>query len=309
MTSPHIADLAASFRRHLRAAGKADRTQVLYGQSIRFFTEWLEAAGRPATLDNLTRHAITAWLADLSERVETETVRTRLRGMRRFCRWLETEGEVDKAPTTGVEMPAPTEKPNRVLSDDEIGRMLKACTVPRGRAGVWDQRIFDGRRDEVIIRLLADCGIRVSELTGLSLEDVDQDREIVYVTGKGNRPRVVPYGARTGQALDRYLRIRSAHPKAKATDRLILGQRGPISADGIRWRLEQVGAVAGVADVHPHAFRHSAAHRWLAEGGSERGLMGVMGWRSDAMLSVYARSTQIERAHAEQRRLRLADRF
>ncbi|WP_328424972.1 tyrosine-type recombinase/integrase [Micromonospora sp. NBC_00389] len=309
MTSPHIADLATSFRRHLRAAGKADRTQVLYGQSIRFFVAWLEAQGRPATLDNLTRHTITAWLADLSETVETETVRTRLRGMRRFCRWLETEGEVDKAPTVGVEMPSPVEKPNRTLTEDELTRMLKACSVPRGRAGVWDRAIFDGRRDELVIRLLADCGIRVSELAGLNLDDVDPDHEVIYVTGKGNRPRVVPYGARTGQALDRYTRIRAAHPKAKATNRLILSERGPLSADGIRWRLEQVGNAAGVADVHPHAFRHTAAHRWLTEGGSERGLMAVMGWRSDAMLSVYARSTQVERAHAEHRRMRLGDRI
>ncbi|WP_328850268.1 tyrosine-type recombinase/integrase [Micromonospora globbae] len=309
MPSPLIADLAASFRRHLRAAGKADRTLVLYGQSIRFFIEWLENQGRPATLDNLNRHTITAWLADLSEKVETETVRTRLRGMRRFCRWLEAEGEVDKAPTTGVEMPAPAEKPNRTLTDDELVRLIKACSRPRGRAGVWDRHIFDGRRDEVIIRFLADCGIRVSELAGLTVEDVDQDREIIYVTGKGNRPRVVPYGAKTGQALDRYLRMRTAHPKAHTTDRLILSERGPLSADGIRWRLEQVAAAAGVPDVHPHAFRHTAAHRWLTEGGSERGLMAVMGWRSDAMLSVYARSTQIERAHAEHRRLRLGDRL
>lgn len=309
MTSPEITDLAASFRRHLRAAGKADRTQVLYGQSIRFFTQWLQDQGHPTTLDNLNRHTITAWLADLSEKVGTETVRTRLRGMRRFCRWLETEGEVDKAPTLGVEMPAPAEKPNRTLTEDELARMIKACAVPRGRGGVWDRRIFDGRRDELIIRLLADCGLRVSELVGLNLEDVDQDHEVVYVTGKGNRPRVVPYGARTGQALDRYLRARATHPKVKATDRLILGERGPISADGVRWRLEQVAAAAGVPDVHPHAFRHTAAHRWLTEGGSERGLMAVMGWRSDAMLSVYARSTQIERAHAEHRRLRLGDKL
>lgn len=307
--SPELADLAASFRRHLRAAGKADRTITLYGQSIRFFCDWLTANGRPTTLDQLHRHAIAAWLADLAERVDIETVRTRLRGMRRFCRWLVVEGELEKAPTEGVEMPAKSEKPVRVLTDDELARILKACAVPRGRAGAFNQRIFDGRRDEVLVRLLVDCGLRVSELVGLTLDEVDLGQDLVYVVGKGNRPRAVPFGAKTGQAIDRYLRMRGAHGKAVSTQRLLLGQRGPISADGVRWRLELLAEAAGIEGLHPHAFRHTFAHRWLAEGGQERDLMMLAGWRSDAMLSVYARSTAIERARTSHRRLALGDRL
>ncbi|HEY2949651.1 MAG TPA: tyrosine-type recombinase/integrase, partial [Micromonosporaceae bacterium] len=261
MTSPHLDDLAASFRRHLRAAGKAERTLVLYGQGIRFFGDWLDAQGRPRTLDQLTRHAIAAWLADLAERVDIETVRTRLRGMRRFCRWLEAEGEVDRAPTTGVEMPAASEKPVRVISDEEMAALLKVCAVPRGKAGVYDRRIFDGRRDEVLLRILWDCGLRVSELTGLDVAALDLERELCYVVGKGDRPRAVPYGARTAQTVDRYLRLRSAHPYGRRTGRLLLAERGPMSADGVRWRLEVLGEAAGVKDLHPHALRHTAAHR------------------------------------------------
>ncbi len=309
MPAPRLEDLAASFGRSLRAAGKADRTLVLYGQSIRFFSQWLEAKGRPATLDELTRHSISAWLADLTERVDIETVRTRLRGMRRFCRWLAAEGEVDKAPTEGVEMPAPTEKPVRVFTEAELTKMLKVCAVGRGKAGEYDRKIFDGRRDEVILRLLFDCGVRVSELAGVKIDDLDLDREVVYVTGKGSRPRAVPYEAKTAQAIDRYLRVRSTHPKASATTRLLLAERGPISADGIRWRLENIGKAAGVEDVHPHAFRHTFAHRWLANGGQERDLMHLAGWRSDAMLAVYARSTAVERAHEAKRRMALGDRL
>lgn len=309
MTSPQIPDLAASFRRELRGAQKSPRTLVLYGQSTRFFCDWLTAQGRPTTLDQLTKHAISAWLADLGERLDVETIRTRLRGMRRFCRWLVAEGELDKAPTEGVPMPERSDKPKRVLSDEELRVLLKLCAVPRGKTGVFDSRVFEGRRDEVIIRILADCGVRVSELAGLDLGNVDQEQEMVYVIGKGNRPRAIPYGSKTATAIDRYLRARATHPKAKGTTRFLLSQRGPMSADGVRWRMEELGKAAGIDDLHPHALRHTNAHRWLAAGGQERDLMHLMGWRSDAMLQVYARTTAVERAHAAHRRAALGDRL
>lgn len=306
-SSPPISELAAAFDRSLRAAKKAVRTRTLYKQSIRFFCDWLADQNRPLTLDQLTRRAISDWLADLSERVDVETVRTRHRGIRRFSRWLVAEGELDTPPTEGVEMAAAPEKDVRVFSDDEIAAMLKACAVPRSRSSGFDRHTFDGRRDEVILRMLLDCGLRVAELTNIDLDHLDLDQEVVYVVGKGNRPRAVPFGARTGQALDRYLRQRAIHPKARTTSRLLLGQRGAISTDGIRWRLELVGRDSGVPGVHPHAFRHTFAHRWLAAEGQERDLMRLAGWRSDAMLQVYARTTAVARAHAAHRRMGLGD--
>ncbi|WP_369253091.1 tyrosine-type recombinase/integrase [Geodermatophilus amargosae] len=200
--------------------------------------------------------------------------------MRRFCRWLVTEGEPEKAPTDGIEIPSPPDKPVPILTDDEIAALLKACAVSRGRPGTFDRTVFLGHRDEVVLRLLLDTGVRVSELCGLDLTDVDLDRELAYVTGKGSRPRGVPFGAKTAQAVDRYLRVRALHPYARSP-RLLLGQRGPLTPDGARDVLHLRAARAGVADVHPHRFRHTFAHRWLAGGGQERDLMMLAGWRRD----------------------------
>ena len=86
-----------------------------------------------------------------------------------------------------------------MLSDAELARILKAC------AG----KEFRDRRDEAVIRVLLDCGIRVSELCGLTVDGVDLDREMALVTGKGNKVRPVYFGARTARALDRYLRERA----------------------------------------------------------------------------------------------------
>ncbi|MCW2697443.1 MAG: Site-specific recombinase XerD [Modestobacter sp.] len=199
---------------------------------------------------------MSAWLAELAETCEPSTVGIRLRGMRRFCRWLVSEGELEVAPTDGIEIPAPPEKPVPILTDDEIARLLKACAVPRGRPGTFDRTVFLGRRDEVVLRLLLDTGVRVSELCGLALTDVDLDRELAYVTGKGSRPRVVPFGANTAQAVDRYLRVRALHPHARST-RLLLGQRGAMTPDGARDVLHSRAAQAGVTHVHPHRFRNT----------------------------------------------------
>ncbi len=127
-------------------------------------------------LDELTRHTISAWLAEPAKTAEASTVGTRLRGMRRFCRWLVAEGELEVAPTDGIEIPSPPDEPVPILTDEEIAALLKACAVGRGRPGVFDRAVFLGRRDEVVLRLLLDTGVRVSELCGLELTDVDLDR-------------------------------------------------------------------------------------------------------------------------------------
>lgn len=293
-----LEDLCASFQRHLRAEGKAPRTGVLYGLSVRLFSEWLIAHGRPATLDELTRAAIREWLADLSETRQASTVRTRFKGLHRFTSWLVAEGDLNEHPMRGLTAPEAADKPVPVLTDEELAALVKTC------AG----RDFTDRRDEALIRLLLDTGVRVSEACGLTVTDVDLDREMTLVTGKGGKIRPVYFGTRTVRALDRYLRERRRHRWAHLPA-LFLTQRGALSTDGARERIKIRAQQAGLVDRHhPHRFRHTFAHDFLINGGQERDLKRLAGWSSDVMLERYGASAADMRAREAARRLRRGDR-
>jgi site-specific recombinase XerD len=290
-------DLAASFRRDLRAEGRAERTATIYLQSIRFFGQWLEAQGRPATLDQLTRSAIRTWLAGLADVQQAGTVRTRYKGLRRFSRWLHAEGEIDADPMAGMEVPAVVDKPVPVLDDAELAALLKAC----------QGKTFADRRDEAVVRFLLDTGCRVSEMCGITLDDVDLDHELVIVTGKGRKTRPVYFGARTARAIDRYVRERRSHRYAHSPA-LFLSQRGQLSMDGVRDLLTRRAQLAGLKQLNPHRFRHTFAHDFLLAGGQERDLKRLAGWSSDVMLERYGSSAADVRAREAVKRMRRGDR-
>jgi len=158
-----------------------------------------------------------------------------------------------------------------------------------------------------MIRLLLDCGIRVSELCGLTVAGLNLDDGMALVLGKGGKVRPVYFGARTARALDRYLRLRGQHRWAHL-DRLFLTQRGPLSTDGARERIRVRGLAAGIEDVHPHRFRHTFAHDFLMAGGQERDLKRLAGWTSDTMLERYGASAADVRAKSAAQRLKRGDR-
>jgi site-specific recombinase XerD len=295
--SSRLDDLQRSFGRHLRAEGRSERTVTIYGQAVRFYADWLVAQGRKPTVDELTRAAIREWLAQLTDRNALSTVRTRYKGLHRFCGWLVEEGELPAHPMAGLEPPAPQAKPVPVLSDDELAALLKACA---GKA-------FRDRRDEALIRVLLDCGVRVSEACGLTVTGLDLDQGMALVKGKGSKVRPVYMSARTIRALDRYLRARGSQRWAHL-DALFITQRGALSPDGARDRVRLRGQQAGIDDLHPHRFRHTFAHDFLMNGGQERDLKRLAGWSSDVMLERYGASAADARAKAAAQRMKRGDR-
>ncbi|CAN5898561.1 hypothetical protein BH23ACT5_BH23ACT5_10330 [soil metagenome] len=117
-------------------------------------------------------------------------------------------------------------------------------------------------------------------MAGITLDDVDLYRwGTILVTGKGNRKRVLKVGPRTSKALDRHLRVRARHGDGE-TRWLWLGKKGRLLGSGIAQMLRRRSDQAEIEAVHPHQFRHTFSHNWLAAGGGEQDLMLLTGWKS-----------------------------
>jgi len=273
--------------------GKAPRTVRLYLDEARRFAGWLAEHGRPAAnpgdLLAVDRRDAEAWLTSLKAAGRAQaTMRNRWVALRNLYGWAVAEEEIAASPLARVVVAKGNPPAPDVLSDDELGLLLKACAGPD----------FYARRDLALVRLMLATGMRVSEVCDLTIGDLDLVRRIVSVRhGKGDKARLVRYDAATAAALDRYKRVRARHLHA-ASPWLWIGHRGRVTRKGVPRMLDKRAAIAGIDHVHPHQLRHTWADRWLRAGGNEGDLQRLGGWESAEIMRRYGEARAVDRALA-----------
>ncbi|MCS7026958.1 MAG: tyrosine-type recombinase/integrase [Bryobacteraceae bacterium] len=277
-----LSEATRLFRDELRRRNVSEHTIRNYGLDLDQFHSYFARAGEPQ-LESLDTLAIREWLGHLYEqRLSVVTLRRKLACVRSLFRFLHRNGWVKLNPARALRTPKAPQLLPRAPSEEQTRALLDSVASGKVHRPHLE-------RDLAILELLYGTGVRVSELVGLNLEDVDRSERWLRVQGKGRKQRQVPYGAKAAAALEAYLKVRNAKPGLTA---LFVNARGERMTTGsVRYLVKLYAkALAGDASLHPHSFRHAFATHLLSAGADLRAIQELLG---HAQLSTTQKYTQV----------------
>ena len=262
-----------SFLAELRRKNVSDHTLTAYGADLRQFLEYFTPPGEvPPAAGEIDTWKIREWMGDLyAHKLAAVTIRRKLSALRMLFRYLVREGTLKINPAKLVRTPKTPSRLPAVMTAAQANALVDGIS-----AGAEKFEKPYPARDLALFEFLYGCGVRISELMGLNLEDIDGGEKWIRVRGKGRKERQVPYGAKAALALQKYLDERKAAPEERA---VFVNHRGR--------RLTPRGAssivkfyatfLAEDSSLHPHSFRHAYATHLLADGADLRAIQELLG--------------------------------
>jgi len=319
-----IKQTAVRFLEYMRSVkNSSPHTLINYGKDLEQFQAYLSPPGEEAPgLKKVTHHLIREFIGHLHENgLEKSSIARKLAALRSFFKYCVREGILKENPARLVPTPKLPKRIPTVLSAEEMSGFLDQLTGTPGKAtggkskklareleiaagiGISKNKVEDSLllpRDRAILELLYAAGLRVSELTGLNLTDMHQKEQMLNVRGKGNKERIVPYGAKAAEALRNYWPVREEllrgcegkGPRV-STEAIFLNYRGRRLTQRSIGRIvkKYVRLVNVNWDLHPHSLRHAFATHLLADGADLRSIQELLGHQSLSTTQKYTHAS------------------
>jgi len=326
-------DSIAKYLEYLRSVrNSSPHTISNYGNDLEQFLIYLSPPGAlPPALEEVTHGMIREFVAHLHGcGLEKSSIARKLAALRSFFKYCVREGQLKENPARLVPTPKLPKRIPSVLSAEEMNGFLNQLAAARPSAGApepsktqtrarekapgtrkhgrsspasLEDNLFL-RRDRALLELLYAAGLRVSELTGLNLVDIEQKERVLRVCGKGNKERIVPYGAKAQEALEKYWPLREQLLQQAAGTSASRGSQPHSEAvflnySGRRLSQRSVGRIvkkyvrlANVNwDLHPHSLRHAFATHLLADGADLRAIQELLGHQSLSTTQKYTHAS------------------
>lgn len=291
MNTSDLDNTLRSLKFSLEAGRRSSHTVRQYSDATRAFALWCtEAVPKGKFPDDVTRHHVNQWLAELQQTCAPATVRHKYSGLKAFFNWYEEDAQKKWVnPMAKMKAPEVPETQKDIVPAAKMNEILKALDACKRR------------REAAMVSLFYDCGLRASELCGIRKDDVDWDEcSITLADTKNHDTRQVPFGPSTAKRLDSWRRAR----KDKDSQWLFTGTKGQLTRSGILQIIKKTFAEYGVEGIGPHDLRHTFATHYLDDPNAREGdLQTIAGWRSPEMARRYSRSGQNRRAVAAHKRL------
>ena len=272
----------AEFLKHLALErNSSEYTVKSYREDLTQAIDFLHSQlGDSATIADLRPRILRNWLAWLHEQgYSRSTIARRLASLRSWCRFLRRQGKLEQDPAAGLRGPRKDKALPHFLPAEGIQKML---ALPVGETPL-------SRRDRALLETAYSAGVRVAELVGLNLEDLDLDESCATVRGKGRRERIVFLGPQALESIHAWMPDRDTMAKPKAAQALFLNKNGTrLTVRSVGRILSKYLGPAGLdPNASPHSLRHSFATHLLNQGADIRGVQELLGHKSLATTQIY----------------------